>query len=77
MPRRTVYDRPIKAAPKVQDGFAQPIKALIEQQPSFGHRTVAALLRMNKIGLYHHRRPHQALAMKTPAAVYRDFALAA
>ena len=48
IPRRTVYYRPIKSAPKVQDRFAQPIKAMIEQNPSFGYRTVAYLLDFNK-----------------------------
>lgn len=46
--RRTVYYRPIKAPPKVQERFAEPIKAMIEDQPSFGYRTVAGLLGMNK-----------------------------
>lgn len=48
VPRRTVYYQPTKAAPKVQDTIAQPIKALINEHPSFGYRTVAALLGMNK-----------------------------
>lgn len=34
--RRTVYYRPIKAAPTLRPEFVQPIKALIEQEPSFG-----------------------------------------
>ncbi|EIT67838.1 IS3 family transposase [Hydrocarboniphaga effusa] len=46
--RRTIYYRPQKAAPKVQPRFAEPVKALIEQEPSFGYRTVAALLGFNK-----------------------------
>ncbi|RWR10960.1 DUF1153 domain-containing protein [Sinirhodobacter populi] len=41
VPRRTVYDRPTKAAPKVDPRFAELIKAMIEQEPSFGYRTVA------------------------------------
>ena len=48
VPRRTVYYRSTKAAPKVQPELAGPIKQLIEQEPSFGYRTVAALLGMNK-----------------------------
>ncbi|WP_206614233.1 hypothetical protein, partial [Sinirhodobacter populi] len=48
VPRRTVYDRPTKAAPKVDPRFAEPIKAMIEQEPSFGYRTVAWLLGFNK-----------------------------
>lgn len=48
VPRRTVYSRPTKAEPKVQERFATPIKALIEEHPSFGYRTVAHLLNFNK-----------------------------
>lgn len=48
VPRRTVYYRPTKALPKVRPELAEPIKALIEQEPSFGYRTVAGLLGMNK-----------------------------
>jgi putative transposase len=47
-PRRTVYYKPTKAAPKVREELAAPIKALIEEEPSFGYRTVAGLLAMNK-----------------------------
>ncbi len=48
LPRRTVYYRSTKAASTVQPRFADPIKALIEEQPSFGYRTVAHLLGFNK-----------------------------
>ena len=48
VPRRTVYYRPVKSAPKVQERFAAPIKQLIEADPSFGYRTVAGLLQFNK-----------------------------
>jgi putative transposase len=48
VPRRTVYYRPTKAAPKTQARFVEPIKAMIEENPSFGYRTVAYLLDMNK-----------------------------
>jgi len=48
VPRRSVYYRPVKAPPKVQEALAQPIKAMIEENPSFGYRTVAHLLGMNK-----------------------------
>ena len=48
IPRRTIYYRPTKAAPKVNPALAEPIKAMIEESPSFGYRTVAALLGMNK-----------------------------
>ena len=46
--RRTVYYRSRKSAPRVREDLLRPIKALIEQEPSFGYRTVANLLRMNK-----------------------------
>ena len=48
VPRRTVYYRPVKAKPKVQDRYAIPIKQMIETEPSFGYRTVASLVRFNK-----------------------------
>ena len=48
VPRRTVYYKPTKSAPKVQERFEKPIKATIEQDPSYGYRTVAGLLNMNK-----------------------------
>jgi putative transposase len=50
--RRTVYYQPTKAPTKapteVNEALATPIKALIEEEPSFGYRTVAGLLGMNK-----------------------------
>lgn len=48
MSRRTVYYKSVKAEPKVQARFAEPIKAMINEEPSFGYRTVAALLGFNK-----------------------------
>ena len=48
VPRRTVYYRAVKAAPKVDSRFLEPIKAMIEEHPSFGYRTVAHLLDFNK-----------------------------
>lgn len=48
VPRRTVYYKPTKAAPKVDARFVDPIKAMIEESPSFGYRTVAFLLGFNK-----------------------------
>jgi putative transposase len=48
VPRRTVYYKPVKSAPKVQAQFVEPIKAMIEENPSFGYRTVAHLLDFNK-----------------------------
>ncbi len=47
-PRRTVYYKPVKSPPTVRPELAEPIKALIEAEPSFGYRTVASLLGMNK-----------------------------
>ena len=39
VPRRSVYYRPVKkSAPKVQERFVQPVKDLIEENPSFGYR---------------------------------------
>lgn len=48
VPRRTVYYRTVKSAPTVRSELAAPIKQLIEAEPSFGYRTVAGLLGMNK-----------------------------
>ncbi len=48
IPRHTVYYRPVKADPRVDPKYAVPIKALIEASPSFGYRTVAYLLGLNK-----------------------------
>jgi transposase-like protein len=40
VPRRTIYDNPTKAAPKVDSRFADPIKAIIEAEPSFGYQKI-------------------------------------
>lgn len=48
IPRRMVYYKPVKAAPKVDTRFSEPIKKMIEEEPSFGYRTVAWLLGFNK-----------------------------
>lgn len=48
VPRRTVHYKPTKAAPTVDPRFAEPIRAMIEKEPSFGYRTVAWLLGFNK-----------------------------
>lgn len=48
VPRRTVYYKPTKAAPRVQERFEKPIKEMIDQDPSYGYRTVAGLLNFNK-----------------------------
>lgn len=46
--RRSVYDKPSRTMPKVNPAFMEPIKALIEEEPSFGYLTVAHLLGFNK-----------------------------
>ncbi|WP_298011751.1 hypothetical protein [uncultured Aquabacterium sp.] len=43
-----MYYRSTKAAPKVQDHSVKPIKAMMEENPLFGYRTVARLLSLNK-----------------------------
>lgn len=48
VPRRTFYYRPVKSPPQVQEQYVAPIKAMIEENPSFGYRTVAHLLGFNK-----------------------------
>ncbi len=48
IPRRTVYYKPVKTAPEVEARFCEPIKKLIEEESSFGYRTVAWLLGVNK-----------------------------
>jgi putative transposase len=48
VPRRTVYYKPCKAPPRLTPAFVEPIKAMIEEEPSFGYRTVANLLGFNK-----------------------------
>jgi putative transposase len=48
VPRRTIYYRSVRSEPKVQTRFAEPIKAMIEESPSFGYMTVAHLLGFNK-----------------------------
>lgn len=46
--RRSFYYKASQAAPTVNPAFSEPIKALIEDEPSFGYRTVANLLGFNK-----------------------------
>ena len=48
VPRRTVYYKPSKASLRLNPAFVEPIKAMIEEEPSFGYRTVANLLGFNK-----------------------------
>jgi putative transposase len=44
IPRRNVYYRPTKPEPAVQEHLLTAIKAMIEENPSFGYRTGARLL---------------------------------
>ena len=53
VPRCTAYYKPCKAPLKVQERFEAPIKAMIDQDPSFGYRTVAGLLKFNKNKVQH------------------------
>ncbi|WP_435169064.1 hypothetical protein [Falsirhodobacter sp. 1013] len=63
----TVYYKPTTASPKVDPRFAVPIKAMIEENPSFGYRTVAFLLGFNKntvqrifqLKSWHAQAPHR------------------
>ena len=48
VPRRTFYYQSVKAVPRLQPVLVERVKALIEENPSFGYRTVAGLLGMNK-----------------------------
>ena len=48
VPRRTVYYRHTRKLPMVQERFCQPIKQMIEENPSFDYPTVAHLLNFNK-----------------------------
>lgn len=43
-----MYYKPVKSARKIDPKFVVPIKAMIEESPSFGYRTVAYLLGFNK-----------------------------
>jgi len=54
VPRRTVYYRPSRKKPVLQERFTQPIKQMIEENPSFGYRTVAYLLKFQQ----EHRTAH-------------------
>ncbi|XVN73133.1 hypothetical protein AAEX37_00185 [Oligella sp. MSHR50489EDL] len=50
VPRRTFYYQPVKkSTPKLQARLVSPIKQLIEENPSYGYRTVAALLRFGAV----------------------------
>jgi putative transposase len=49
IPRYSAHYKPRQSKPKVQECFAKPVKATIEENPSFGYyRTLAHLLDFNK-----------------------------
>lgn len=68
VPRRTVYYKPVKSPPKLDPQFVAPIKALIEESPSFGYRTVAHLLGFNKNTV---QRVFQLMGWQGPQAAHR------
>ena len=43
-PRRTLYYKPTKSAPKVNPVLAKKVKGLIDELPFAGYRTIAFLL---------------------------------
>jgi|SRR5690625_81243 len=45
---KSCMESTLRAKPKIQERFAKPIKAMIEENPSFGYRTVAWLFGFNK-----------------------------
>jgi putative transposase len=69
VPRRTVYYRRTKSAPRLRTEVVEPIKELIEKEPSFGYRTVANLLRRlwasQRLQLSR-RRPRKRIATGRP-----------
>jgi putative transposase len=77
IPRHTVYCKPVKSTPKVQERFAAPIKQMIEAGPSFGYRTVASLLQfdtntvLTAEGLAGSQTSHRASPSYRDAAVGR------
>ncbi len=46
--RRSAYYKASRATPKIDPAIAEPIKAMIEDEPSFCYRTAANLLGFNK-----------------------------
>lgn len=46
--RRTTYYKSTRSPAKAKPELAEPIKEMIEAEPSFGYRTVGALLGMNR-----------------------------
>ncbi len=52
-----MYYQPSKAPQRVRAELAEPIEALIEAESSFGYRTVAELLDMNKNTVQRMQKP--------------------
>lgn len=48
MARRTTYYKPTRLPARVKPELAEPIKDMIEAEPTFGYRTVAALLALTR-----------------------------
>ena len=48
LPGAASITRQAGRTPKVDPAFSEPIRALIEEEPSFGYRTVANLLRLQQ-----------------------------
>jgi len=48
MPRRTVYYKPVKSGPRVNELLAARIKQVIERESYAGYRTIAHALGLNK-----------------------------
>ncbi len=53
VPRRTVCCKPTKATPMADPRWAEPVKVMIEKEPSFGQRSVAWLPGFNKNTVLH------------------------
>ena len=48
VPRRTLYYKPTKAAPRVNPVLAKKVKELIDELPFAGYRTIAFLIGLNR-----------------------------
>ncbi len=47
-PLRSAHQRSQRSAPNVRPRFVEPIKAMIQETPSFGYRTISHPLNFNK-----------------------------
>lgn len=61
--RRSTYSKPTKGSAKANSKLAEPIIDMIEAEPSFGYRTVVALLGVNRAA----DLPAQGLVQEAPA----------